>query len=250
MSTLAINGVTAFVSGANRGIGRALVEALLDRGAKRVYAAARKPETMADLIADSGDRVVAIELDVTKAGQLERAAAAAGDVNLLINNAGIATGFGKSIIDRDYLEHARAEMEVNYFGLVALTQALAPALVANSPGAIVNLSSIAGLTNFPPAPTYSAAKAAVRSIGQSLRVQLGPSGISTHTVYPGPVDTDMAKDLEMDKASPAHVAGIILDGVEAGTEEIYPDPMAEEFGRQFEASPSEHEKQVALMAAG
>lgn len=250
MSAFTINGATALVTGANRGIGRALVDTLLDRGAKRIYAAARKPETLADLIAARGDRVVALELDVTDAGQLGRAAAAASDVSLLINNAGIATGIGKNITSDDYLEHARAEMEVNYFGLLALTQLMTPALVANSPAAIVNLSSIAGLTNFPLAPTYSAAKAAVRSIGQSLRVQLGPSGVSTHTVYPGPVDTDMAKDIEMDKVSPAHVAGIILDGVEAGIDEIYPDPMAEEFGRQFEASPSEHEKQVALMAAG
>ena len=250
MSGLAISGATAFVTGANRGIGRAIVDALLDRGVRRVYAGARNPATLADLIAARGDRVVPIELDVTDAGQRQSAAAAARDVTLLVNNAGIGLGFGENITHEDYLEHARGEMEVNYFGLLALTQCLTPALVANSPGAIVNMSSIAGLTNFPPAPTYSAAKAAVRSIGQSLRVQLGPSGISVHTVYPGPVDTDMAKDLEMDKASPVHVAGIILDGVEAGTEDIYPDPIAEEFGRQFEASPSKHEKQVALMVAG
>ena len=250
MTALAINGATAFVSGANRGIGRALVEALLERGATRVYAAARKPETLADLVADHGDRVVPFALDVTNADQLARVAQETDGVNLLINNAGVATGMGKGIADEDYLEHARYEMEVNYFGLLALTHYLAPSITANSPGAVVNISSIAALANFPLAPTYSASKAAVRSIGQSLKLQLGPSGVSIHTVYPGPVDTDMAEEIEMEKASPADVANMILDGIEAGTEDVYPDQMAAQFGQQFETSPAELEKQVAAMVEG
>ena len=146
------------VTGANRGIGRSIVEALVARGAAKVYAAARNPDGVADLVAAHGERVVALKLDVTDAAQVAAAALVATDVDLLVNNAGIATGLGLSIAHPAVMEGALAEMEVNYFGLLRVTQAFAPALAANGGGSLVNLSSVVGLTAFAPFVSYSASK--------------------------------------------------------------------------------------------
>lgn len=245
-----IHGSVALVTGSNRGIGRSIVEALVARGAAKVYAAARTPEGVADLVAAHGGRVVALELDVTDPTEIAAAATATGDVDLLINNAGIATGLGLSIADPAVMDGATAEMEVNYFGLLRMTQAFAPALASNGGGSIVNLSSVAGLTAFAPFVSYSASKAAVRSLIQSARVNLAGQGTQVIGVYPGPIDTEMAKDLPFDKTSPAHVANEILDAVEAGTLDVYPDPFSQDFGSRFEASPAALEQHVAAMVSG
>ncbi len=246
MSTLKIQGVIALVTGTNRGIGRAITEALLERGAEKVYAASRDPGSLSDLSEQYGDRLVLVELDVTNADQVRSTAEKAGDVQLLINNAGVALGGG--FTDEGIVENARREMEVNYFAPLALLQHFGPILVRNGGGAVVNLSSVAGLTNFPFLPTYSASKAATHSLTQGARMLLAAQGTSVHGVYPGPVDTDMAKGIEMDKATPQDVAAAILDGIESGSPDIFPDAFAETFRNQFQSSPKASEDQFAAMA--
>ena len=229
------------VTGANRGIGRALVEALLARGVKKVYATARNPETLRD------ERVVPLRLDVTDAGQIRAAGEAAPDVQLVFNNAGVALGRG--IAGSTVLDHARREMEVNYFGPLQLLQRLAPTLARNGGGAVVNIGSAAGLSSVPFLPTYSASKAALHSLTQAARILLAAQGTSVFGVYAGPVDTDMSRELAVPKSSPLDVAFAILDGVEAGQEDIFPDPFAVDFGRQFGSSPKAAERQIATMSA-
>lgn len=238
-----IDARVALVTGANRGIGRALTEALIVRGVKKVYAAARQPETR-DVFSD--ERVVSLRLDVTDAEQIRMAAEAAPDVELVFNNAGVLLGGG--IADSAIVEQARREMDVNYFGPLQLLQSFAPTLARNGGGAVINIGSAAGLTNVPFFPTYSASKAALHSLTQAARILLGPAGTSVFGVYAGPVDTDMVRELPLPKTEARHVAFAILDGVEAGQEDIFPDPFAKDFGRQFEASPKDSERQMAAMA--
>jgi NAD(P)-dependent dehydrogenase (short-subunit alcohol dehydrogenase family) len=244
MNAQRIEGTVALVTGANRGIGRALIAALLARGAKRVYATARDPQSLGDL---HDERLVVLPLDVTDADQIRAAAEAAPDVEIVFSNAGVALGGG--IAEASVVGHARREMEVNYFGPLQLIQSLAPTLARNGGGAVVTVGSAAGLTNIPFLPTYSASKAALHSLTQAARVLLGAQGTSVFGVYPGPVDTDMSRELEVPKASARDVASAILDGVEAGNEDILPDPFAVEFGRQFESSPKASERQMAAMVA-
>lgn len=247
---ISISGSVALVTGANRGIGRSLVEALLERGASKVYAGARKLANLDELIKTHGDRVVGIELDITNAEHIEAAAAAAPDVNLLINNAGIVGVAGVAITDPQSLSIGREEIEVNLFGTLALTQAFAPTLAANGGGGLANLISVAGLANFPLLPTYSVSKAALHSLTQVLRLTLQAQETHVAGIYPGPVDTDMAKDVPFEKTSPEVVADNILDALEAGQEDIFPDGMAQEMGAGYEQSPKELERQIAAMAAG
>jgi len=244
MKAQRIEGVIALVTGANRGIGRALTEALLARGARKVYAAARRPESLGAL---HDARLVPLRLDVTCADQIRTAVAALSDVALVFNNAGVT--LNTELASASLVERARCEMEVNYFGALQLLQGFAPILAKNAGGALVNVGSVAGLSNIAFFPTYSASKAALHSLTQAARVLLGAQGTSVFGVYPGPVDTDMVRDLAMPKATPGDVALAILDGVEAGQEDIFPDSFAQDFARQFESSPKHAERQVAAMVA-
>jgi NAD(P)-dependent dehydrogenase (short-subunit alcohol dehydrogenase family) len=239
-----IEGAVALVTGANRGIGQALTQALLARGARKVYATARNPEALHAL---RDARLVPLRLDVTDVEQIGAAAEAASDVDLVFNNAGVSLARG--IADSAVLDQARREMEVNYFGPLRLLHGLAPTLARNGGGAVVNIGSAAGLTNIPMFPTYSASKAALHSLTQAARFLLGAQGTSVFGVYAGPIDTDMAREVALPKASPREVAFAILDGIEAGQEDIFPDAYAAEFGRQFESSPKASERQFAAMAA-
>jgi NAD(P)-dependent dehydrogenase (short-subunit alcohol dehydrogenase family) len=239
-----IEGVVALVTGANRGLGRALTEALLARGVRKVYAAARTPATLGT---PRDARLVPLTLDVTDAEQIRTAVAAVSDVALVINNAGVV--LNAEIAGATVIERARQEMDVNYFGALRLLQGLAPILAKNGGGAIVNIGSAAGLSNVPLFPTYSASKAALHSLTQAARVLLGAQGTSVFGVYPGPVDTDMVRELAMPKASPRDVAQAVLDGLEAGQEDIFPDSFAQDFARQFESSPKNAERQMAAMVA-
>ncbi len=244
MKAQRIEGAVALVTGANRGIGRALVEALLARGVKKVYATARNPEALRDL---RDKRLVALRLDVTDADQIRAAVKTAPDVDLLFNNAGVVLNTG--IADSAVLDQARREMEVNYFGPLQLLHRLAPTLARNGGGAVVNVGSAAGLTGLPFVPTYSASKAALHSLTQAARNLLARQGTSVFGVYAGPVDTDMSRGLPFQKASPRDVASAILDGIEAGQEDIFPDPFSVDFGRQFMSAPKTSERQIAAMAA-
>jgi len=206
---------TILITGANRGIGRALVEEALKRGAKRVYAGTRGALQHAD------KRVTPLTLDVTNAAQIRAGADEIDCLDILINNAGVSPF--DDLSDRRVLEQ---QLAINLFGPYDVTQAFLP-LLTRSRGAIVNILSLSSLAAVPFSPAYSVSKAAAFSLSQSLRVLLAGRGVSVHRVLPGPVDTDMTRDLNIPKASPESVARAILDGVEKGGEEIFPDPMSE-----------------------
>jgi NAD(P)-dependent dehydrogenase (short-subunit alcohol dehydrogenase family) len=205
---------TILVTGANRGIGRALVQEALQRGAKRVYAGTRQP------FAHPDERVTSLNMDVTDHAQIQAAVEEVESLDILINNAGIS--LPDDLSDRTALE---AHLDVNLYGTYDVTQAFLVPL-SESRGAIVNVVSLAAFAAVPVLPAYSASKAAAFSLSQSLRALLAGRGVSVHAAMPGPVDTDMTRGLEIPKSSPEYVARAILDGVENGEEEIFPDPMS------------------------
>jgi NAD(P)-dependent dehydrogenase (short-subunit alcohol dehydrogenase family) len=202
------------VTGANRGIGRALVEEALTRGAKRVYAATRQP------VAHPDARVTPVTIDVTDAAQIQQAVGKVESLDILINNAGLA--LYDDLSDPAPLEQ---QLAVNLFGTYRVTQAFLPSLT-RSRGAIVNVGSVTAFAPLPFIPAYSISKAAVFSLSQALRALLAGRGVTVHAVLAGPVDTDMSRALDIPKASPESVARAILDGVQNGEEDIFPDPMA------------------------
>lgn len=237
-----ISTATALVTGANRGIGRALVEALLERGAPRIYATARQVASLADLVSLGNGRVVPIALDVTDATQVSTLASQAPDVTLLINNAGVASHAFAPFGDPAWLTAGRTEFEVNVLGTLAVTQQLAPVLAANGGGAVANLASVASFVGFAPLATYAASKAGTHSITQSTRQLLREQGTYVAGIYPGPVDTDMATNIPLDKTSAREVAHAILDGLEAGDEDILPDPTARQMGAAYFSGPKQLEQ--------
>ncbi len=202
------------VTGANRGIGKALVDEALKRGASRVYAGTRQPLVHPDR------RVTPVTLDVTHLNQVRAVAEQVESLDILINNAGIS--LPDDLSDRAAFE---AHLAVNLYGTYDVTGTLLP-LLSESRGAIVNIVSLAAFAAVPVLPAYSASKAAELSLTQSLRALLAGQGVSVHAVMPGPVDTDMVRFLEIPKRAPGSVASAILDGVESGEEEIFPDPMS------------------------
>lgn len=202
------------VTGGNRGIGRALVEEALSRGAARVYAGTRQPFTHPD------GRVTALTLDVTSAVQIQAAADQIRSLDVLINNAGIA--LYDDLSDPSPLER---QLAVNLFGSYAVTRAFLP-LLTRSRGAIVNNVSTMALAPLPLTPSYSVSKAAAFSLTQSLRAILAGRGVSVHAVLTGPTDTDMTRGFDIPKASPESVARAIFDGLENDEEDIFPDPMS------------------------
>src|SRR6202790_5909223 len=212
------------VTGANRGIGQALVEEALRRGAERVYAGTRQPLTHSDR------RVVPLTLDVTDAAQIQAAVEGVESLDILINNAGL--GLWDDLSDRAALEQ---HLAVNLFGTYGVTQAFLP-LLTRSRGAIVNILSLTALAALPLVPAYSISKAAAFSLSQSLRALLAGRGVRVHAVLTGPVDTDMSRGLDIPKASPDSVARAIFDGVEKGEEDIFPDPMSESMAESWRNS--------------
>jgi NAD(P)-dependent dehydrogenase (short-subunit alcohol dehydrogenase family) len=215
-----IDGSTALVTGANRGLGRRFAEELLARGAT-VYAGARDPGSV-DL---AGVRPIA--LDITDPASVAAAAAAAGDVSLLINNAGSATG--ASLLDGP-LADIELEMNTHFFGTLAVTRAFAPQLAAAGGGAILNVLSVLSWVSFPGVGAYSAAKAAQWSLTNALRQQLAGQGTQVTALHVGYMDTDMARDVTSPKSDPAVVAKLALDGVAAGLPEV----LADEVSRQVQ----------------
>lgn len=244
-----IKGTTALVTGANRGIGEAIVDALVAAGAARVYAAARTLSDLDKLAARHGSKLVPVKLDVTSASDIAAAVVLAPDLQLLVNNAGVAAHVGGAFTDAKWLEAGRKEMDVNFFGTLAVAQAFAPVLARNGGGAIVNIGSVASLVNFPLLVAYSASKAATHSITQAARFMLKSQGTQVFGVYPGPIDTRMADGIELEKATPKDAAHAIVAGIEAGSEEIFPDPTSRSMGAAFLSNPKELERQVAAMAA-
>lgn len=227
---------TVLVTGANRGLGRALVEEALRRGAKRVYAASRQPLVHADA------RVTPVILDVTDWAQIQRAVESVESLDILINNAGIS--LPDDLNDRAAFEQ---HFEVNVYGPVMMTQALLPSLT-QSLGRIVNVVSIGAFAAVPVLPAYSASKAAAFSVTQSLRALLAGRGVKVHAVLPGPIDTDMVRDLPIPKTPPDLVARGIFDGIANEEEEIFPDPLAETFAESWRTGAAkEFERQNAAL---
>jgi NAD(P)-dependent dehydrogenase (short-subunit alcohol dehydrogenase family) len=206
---------TVLITGANRGIGRALVNEALRRGAKRVYAGTRSALQHVD------KRVTPLTLDVTSVAQIQRAAAEVDTLDVLINNAGIALYDDLSSFDT-----IEQQLAVNLFGVFNVTRALLP-LLRRSNGAIVNNVSLAALAPLPIVPGYSISKAAAFNMTQSLRALLTGQGVTVHAVIIGPTDTDMTRGFDIPKAPPESTAAGIFDGLERGEEEIFPDPASQ-----------------------
>jgi NAD(P)-dependent dehydrogenase (short-subunit alcohol dehydrogenase family) len=212
---MTIAGKTVLVTGANRGIGQALVAEALARGAKLVYAGTRQP------LAHPDRRVTPLTLDVTSAAQAQAAAGQVESLDILINNAGIA--LFDDLTDRGALEQ---HLAVNLFGTYRVIQAFLPALT-RSRGAIVNNVSTMALAPMPLTPAYAISKAAAFSLTQSLRALLAGRGIRVHAVLTGPTDTDMTRGFGIPKASPQAVARAIFDGLDNGEQDIFPDPASQ-----------------------
>lgn len=225
-----IQGSVALVTGANRGIGRAYVQALLDRGAAKVYAAARD---VGSLTFDD-PRVVPLSLDVSDAAQVAAAAKAAPDVSLLINNAGVI--FGGELLRDGVVEDARKEIEVNYLAPLALAQAFAPALKA-SRGGLVNVLSMLAKVAAKGAATYSASKAAGLMLNTALRAEFAPHGVAVVAVLPVQVETDMGKGLPEPRLTPEEVVSETLDALADGTEEVFPGVLTKNALAGFTADP-------------
>jgi NAD(P)-dependent dehydrogenase (short-subunit alcohol dehydrogenase family) len=210
-----IHGKTILITGANRGIGQALVEEALRRGAKRVYAGSRQPTTHSD------KRVTPVVLDVTDTDQIRSVADQVESLDVLVNNAGIA--LYDDLTDRSILEQ---HLAVNLFGPYEMIKAFVPQL-SDSQGAIINNTSMMAMAPLPMTPAYAVSKAAAFNLTQSLRAILAGRGISVHAVLTGPTDTDMTRGFEIPKATPQSVAESIFDGVEAGEEDVFPDATSQ-----------------------
>jgi NAD(P)-dependent dehydrogenase (short-subunit alcohol dehydrogenase family) len=233
---MTITDKTVLVTGANRGIGQALVAEALTRGAKRVYAATRQPVTHSD------SRVTPVTLDVTNAAQIQGAVDEIESLDILVNNAGLA--LYDDLSDPSVLER---HLAVNLFGTYNVTQAFL-SLLAGSEGAIVNNLSMNALAPLPLIPSYSISKAAAFNLTQSLRVLLAAHGVRVHAVLTGPVDTDMTRGLDIPKAAPESVARAIFDGVEQGQEEIFPDAMSQSLAQSWRSGAAKAlERQYAAL---
>jgi len=210
------------ITGANRGMGKALVAQLLTRGVKKIYAAARDTNSLPNL---NDSRVENIMLDITQPTQVAQAAKHANDIDILINNAGVAAF--TSLLDgpTDLLQQ---DMDTNYYGTLAMVREFAPVLETKKDSAIVNMVTIGAFVNFPILGGYCASKAALFSLSQGIRIELAPKGIHVHTVNPGPIDTDMAKDFPGDKPSAALTVENILVALEGGVVDIFPDETSQQ----------------------
>jgi len=218
-------GKSVLVTGANRGLGQALVEESLRRGADRVYAGTRQPNVVRD------ERITPVTLDVTDPAQIQAAFDSVESLDILINNAGVSVPddlSGRAAFER--------HLAVNLYGTLDVTQAFLP-LLMRSQGAVVNIVSLGAVAAVPVLPAYSVSKAASLSFTQSLRALLAGRGVSVYAVMPGPIDTDMVRALDIPKTPPRDVARATLDAVERGDEDIFPDPMSAALIESWRTSP-------------
>lgn len=240
-----VKGSTVLVTGANRGIGKAFVTGLIERGAAKIYLGARDPASLSHAV--GGDpRLVPLRLDVTEPTDIAHAAATATDISLLINNAGYAA-FQGAIADADLTE-ARREMEVNYFGPLALTRAFAPILSAAGGGTIVNMLSMVALVSLPVCGTYSASKAAFLSATRSIRAQLAAQGTVVVGILAVQTETELGAGLPEPRMAPAEVVADALDAVEAGrNEEVPAGSLTQRAYQAFNADPKAFQVRMATM---
>lgn len=222
-----LDNAVVLVTGGNRGLGKALVAEALARGAAKVYAAARDPRTV------TNPDAVPLTLDVADAGSVGRAAAEAGDVTLVVNNAGIA--LGTSLLTGD-LADVRREFETNFFGPVLVTRAFAPVIAANGGGHLLNVHSV--LSWLSQGHSYSATKAALWQATNGFRLELAAQGIGVTGLHVGYIDTDMAAHIAAAKTSAEDVARLALDGVEAGAFEVIADEVSRNVKQGLAADPA------------
>lgn len=239
-----LQNATALVTGANRGIGLAFVNGLLQAGVKKVYATARDIDSLQTATALDPSRVIPLQADVTDRDRVNALAEQAPDVNLLINNAGVLT-FG-SILDVPN-EAIAKQFDTNFYGLLNMSRAFVPAIERNHGGAIVNILTLVALASMPRLSAYNASKAAAWSLTQSLRASVADKGIQVYGVFPGAVDTDMLAGVDMAKTSPADIVAAVLAGVEAEQEDIFPDPMSNQLYAAWKQDHKAVEKQFAMM---
>lgn len=229
----AINNKVALVTGANRGIGKSIVEHLLANGAKKVYLAVRNPQSTIELEQAYGEKVQTLQADVADKASVFAMAEQAKDVDVVINNAGILSS--ASALGGETEVALKKELDVNLYGLLNVANAFAPILEANQ-GALVQLNSVVSIRNFSAFATYSISKAASYSLTQALRETLAPKGVTVISVHPGPIDTDMGDQAGFEQAAPASVvAESILAGLENGDFHVFPDDMAKMFGEGYQS---------------
>jgi NAD(P)-dependent dehydrogenase (short-subunit alcohol dehydrogenase family) len=235
--TQTIKDSTVLITGATGAIAKALIAGLAARGAKKIYLAARDISGLT-----ASEHLVPLKLDVTSDDDVTRAAAAAPDVSLLINNAGV--NHNTSFLTAPDLSIAREEFEINYLAPLRLTRAFAPILIANH-GAVLNMLTILARVNLPFMGSYCASKAAALSMTQGLRAELGPKGVRVVAALPGAIDTRMTAMLSIPKMTTADATTEILDGYDAGEEEIYVGEMARGLAAGLASDPKGVERQLA-----
>jgi NAD(P)-dependent dehydrogenase (short-subunit alcohol dehydrogenase family) len=239
-----IKDAAALVTGANRGIGLELVKALIDAGVGKVYAGGRKLDSLEAVQSLDRKRIVPLHLDVTNDQMVQDAAKAASDVTILMNNAGVLD-FG-SIVDAP-LDAVRRNFETNFYGMLKMARAFAPVIECNGGGAIVNILTLVALASMPGLAVYNASKAAAWSMTQSLRASLAGRKVAVLGVFPGAVDTDMLKGVEMPKTPPSDVAAAVVRGLIGGQEDIFPDPMSSSLYEAWKKDHKAVERQFSTM---
>lgn len=232
--TYDIAGKTVLITGANRGIGKVLVESFIANGAAKVYAAVRKLDSVAPLVAQYSNKVVPLYLDLLDAPSIQTAAQTAHDVQIVVSNAGAFQAV--TSLDDDAISSLDTLMNVNVYGLIRLAQAFAPVLKANGGGVFAQLNSVVSIKTFPEFTTYSVSKAAAYSITQALREQLGAQGTRVVSIHPGPIATDMGDDAGfVGAASPTLVAEALFRALNEDEFHVFPDAMAQEVGSVYQS---------------
>ena len=227
-----ISNKITLVTGANRGIGKAIVESFLQHGASKVYAGVRSLDKAETLVAEFGEKVVPIVIDYERPVSIKAAAESAGDVQVVVSNAGIL--IGADVMATDLIENFEKELTVNVYGLIHMAQAFASVLKRNGGGAFVQLNSIASLSSFPRA-SYPASKAAAYSFTQALRPIFEEQGTAILSVHPGPILTDMAisSGFAEDSDLPSVVSEGIVASLKAGEFHLFPDKMARDYEKAY-----------------
>ncbi len=245
MSKINLKGKVVLVSGANRGLGKAIVEQLINKGVAKIYAGSRKIENLEELVIKYSNKIIPIELDVTKQESINEVAAQIDRLDILINNAGrMSTG---TLLSDESISSLKENMDVNVWGLLRLSNALRHHFIGKNPTTIVNIISIAGFANMPLLGTYSVSKAAIHSITQGMRGEMASKNTQVIGVYPGAMDTDMTDGWDMDKANTTVVAQNILAGIENGINDIFPDNQSKAIGSLYFKDPKSVEANFANM---
>jgi len=245
MSNFDINGKIALVTGSNRGIGEGFVKTLINAGAKKIYAAARELDNLKPLSEKFPDIIEPVLLDVNNIEHIQQLTKNIPELDILINNAGIANPCNSS--SENSLEIARSEMETNFFAPLQITIALLPALKRSKEAAIINICSIAAISNFPSIGPYSATKAALHSLTQGLRFDLSADNIKVIGVYPGPIDTRLTEGWDVEKPKPEQVAIKTIEALSKGETDVMPDDFSQQMYATFLEHPQKLEQALAEM---